>query len=88
MARQVDHVISVATDGMTTLFKASEVLEQTMGAYRYARFAAQDDFDLKRQTSKLLGEFDETLKAMIKCRLEARLDEATIREENCSKKLG
>lgn len=78
----------MATRGQTTLFKASEVLEMTMGAYHYARFAAQDGFDLKRQTSRLLSEFDETLKAMTECRLESRLDEASNKEEQCTRKLG
>ena len=85
---QVNDVINVATKGQTTLFKASEVLEQTMEAYRYARFAARDDFDLKRQSGQLLRDYDETLKAMIKCRLDSQLDEASQKEDECSRKLG
>lgn len=88
VSSQVDHVISMATQGKTTLFKASEVLEQTMDAYRYARFAAQDNFDLKRASGRLLSEYDETLKAMIRCRLEAQLDEALSKEEECTRQLG
>lgn len=83
----MDSVIDAATRGQTTLFKASEVLEQTMDAYRYARFAAKDDFDLKRRSGQLLRDYDETLKEMIKCRLDSRLDEASNKEEECSKKL-
>ena len=81
-------MISMATQGKTTLYKASEVLEQTMDAYRYARFASLDGFDLKRMSSKLLSEYDETLKAMIRCRLEAQLDEASSKEDECTRKLG
>ena len=88
MSSQVDNVVNIATRGQTTLFKASEVLEQTMEAYRYARFAARDDFDLKRKSGQLLRDYDETLKAMIKCRLDSQLDEASHKEEECSKKLG
>ena len=88
VSSQVDHVITVATQGQTTLFKASEVLEQTMDAYRYARSAAQDDFELKRKSGALLNEYDETLKAMIKCRLESQLDEASNKEDHCSRILG
>ena len=85
---QVDHVITVATRGQTTLFKASEVLEQSMQAYRYARFASRDDFNLKRKTGQLLNEYDNTLKAMIKCRLDSQLDEASNKEEECTRTLG
>ena len=88
ISSQVDHVISVATLGQTTLFKASEVLEQSMDAYHYARFAAQDDFELQRKSGKLLTDYDLTLKAMIRCRLESQLDEALSKEEECSRKLG
>ena len=80
-------VIDVATKGQTTLFKASEVLEQTMEAYRYARFAERDDFDLKRRSGQLLRDYDETLKAMIRCRLDSQLDEASQKEEECSRQL-
>ena len=59
-----------------------------MEAYRYARFAARDDFDLKRSSGQLLRDYDETLKAMIRCRLEAQLDEASNKEDECSRKLG
>ena len=88
VSSRVDDVINVATKGQTTLFKASEVLEQTMEAYRYARFAARDNFDLKRQSGQLLRDYDETLKAMIKCRLDSHLDEASQKEEECSRQLG
>ena len=88
VSQQVNNVIDFATKGQTTLFKASEVLEQTMEAYRYARFAAKDNFDLKRQSGQLLRDYDETLKAMIKCRLESQLDEASQKEEECSRQLG
>ena len=87
VSSQVNGVIDVATKGQTTLFKASEVLEQTMEAYRYARFAARDDFDLKRQSGQLLRDYDETLKAMIRCRLDSQLDEASQKEEECSRQL-
>ena len=87
VSSQVDDVIKVATQGQTTLFKASEVLEQTMDAYRYARFAARDGFDLKRKSEQLLRDYDETLKAMIKCRLDSQLDVASSKEEECSRKL-
>ena len=88
ISSQVNGVIDMATKGQTTLFKASEVLEQTMEAYRYARFAARDDFNLKRQSGQLLRDYDKTLKAMIRCRLDSQLDEALQKEEECSRQLG
>ena len=59
-----------------------------MEAYRYARFAARDNFDLKRRSGQLLRDCDETLKAMIRCRLELQLDEASQKEKECLRQLG
>ena len=81
-------MIKLATQGQVNLFKASEVLEQTMEAYRYARFAALDDFNLKYGSRQLMRDYDETLKAMIRCQLESQLIEASKKEEECSRKLG
>ena len=88
VSSQVDNVITLATKGQTTLFKACEMLEQTMEAYRYARFAAQYDFNLKHRSRQLLRDYHETLKAMIRCQLESQLDEASKKEEECSRMLG
>ena len=88
VSSQVNSVIYMATKGKTTLFKASEILEQTMEAYRYARFAARDNFDLKHRSGQLLRDYDETLKAMIRCRLDLQLDEASQKEKECLRQLG
>ena len=85
---KVDHVISVATEGKTTLFKASELLEFTMEPFQYARRSAQDNFDLSRKSSEALRSYDSSFTDMMKARLTADMTCATSCEEDCLQHLG
>ena len=60
----MDGATTLAKEGMTSLFKASQLLEFTFDAYQYARLAAQDQFDLKRQSVQYLKQFEETFKTV------------------------
>ena len=76
-------MIQMATDGKTTLFKASEMLEITMEPFQYARRSAQDDFDLSRRSSESLERYDSTFTDMMSARLNARMESACDCEEKC-----
>ena len=49
----------MAKEGEPSLFKASQLLEFTFEAYQYARGAAQDKYDLKRNSEQHLSKFGE-----------------------------
>lgn len=76
-------MITVATEGKTTLFKASELLEFTMEPFQYARRSAQDDFDLSRRSVDALRSYDRSFTEMMKFRLGAKMSEAAACEEEC-----
>lgn len=76
-------MIQVATDGKTTLFKASELLEFTMEPFQYARRSAQDDFDLSRKSREALESYDSSFKEMMEARLTAEMERAAACEEKC-----
>ena len=53
----------LATEGATSLFKASQLLEFTFDAYQYARgAAAQSQFDLDRKAELHLTKFEEAFR--------------------------
>ena len=56
----------MAKQGETSLFKASQLLEFTFEAYQYARWAAQDQYDLKRTSEQHLTKFEEDFKNVCK----------------------
>ena len=85
---KVDHVIHMATEGKTTLFKASELLEFTSEAFQYARRAALDKFDLSRESGKTLDSYDQSFSQLIGARMEAKMDQAQDSEESCLHYLG
>ena len=60
--QKVDRATTLAKEGETSLFKASQLLEFTFEAYQYARGAARDDFDLKRASERHLSKFEEDFK--------------------------
>ena len=82
------HVIAVATEGKTTLFKASELLEFTMEPFQYARRAAQDNFDLSRHSADSLRSYDSSFTKMMSARLESDMALASSCEEDCFRHLG
>ena len=49
---------------MTSLFKASQLLEFTFDAYQYARGAARDQFDLSRRSEQHIKQFEEMFKSV------------------------
>ena len=81
-------MINVATEGKTTLFKASELLEFTMEPFQYARRSAQDDFDLSRKSADSLRDYDSSFKEMMSARLNADMAVASECEEKCVSHLG
>ena len=85
---KVKHVITVATEGKTTLFKASELLEFTMEPFQYARRAAQDNFDLSRQSVDSLKSYDNAFTKMMSARLDSDMTMASSCEESCFRHLG
>jgi hypothetical protein len=85
--QKVDRATDMAKQGETSLFKASQLLEFTFEAYQYARWAAQDQYDLKRTSEQHLTKFEEDFKNMIKYRLEADLAKAAVELENCQHSL-
>lgn len=85
--QKVDKATQLATDGETSLFKASQLLEFTFEAYQYARGAAQDQFDLKRNSERYLTKFEEDFKNMISSRMDAELERATAELVNCQRAL-
>lgn len=54
--------MKLAKAGQTSLFKASQLLEFTFDAYQYARLSSQDQFDLKRQCTEHMTEFEEAFR--------------------------
>ena len=60
--QKVDRATSLATEGETSLFKASQLLEFTFDAYQYSRGAAKDPFDLSRSSEHHLSKFEEDFK--------------------------
>ena len=54
--------MKLAKAGQTSLFKASQLLEFTFDAYQYARLSSQDQFDLKRQCTKHVADFEEAFR--------------------------
>ena len=60
--QRVDQATALAKEGMTSLFKASQLLEFTFDAYQYARGAAQDQYDLARKNEQHLAEFEKPFK--------------------------
>ena len=85
---KVNNVIKVAKEGETTLFKASQLLEFTSEAFRYAREASQNKSDLQRVSVESLKKYDETFTKMIESRINARMDEAGDQQEECFEFLG
>ena len=88
---QVDHVIHIATEGKTTLFKASELLEFTLNSFLYARQLALDKFDLFRRAGQALDESDQDFQRMISARMVGdpeHMDLAQQCEEECLSHLG
>lgn len=81
-------MITVATEGKTTLFKASELLEFTMEPFQYARRAAQDNFDLSRLSADSLRSYDSSFTKMMSARLESDMPLASSCEEDCFRHLG
>lgn len=88
MSKKVDDVIRIATEGKTTLFKASELLEFTLESFQYARRSALDQFDLSRRSGKALSDFDSSFKKMMSARLDTNMDLALECEEQCLHQLG
>ena len=85
---KVNHVIKVATEGKTTLFKASSLLEFTSEAFQYARRSMQNKFDLSRKSGEILDSYDQSFHKMMDARLVANMDEAQDSEEICLQYLG
>ena len=85
---KVDHVIQMATDGKTTLFKASELLEFTQGAFQYARNLALNEVVLSAQSEEGLSNFDACFHKMMRARLDTNMDSALQCEEDCLRHLG
>lgn len=88
---QVDQVIHMATEGKTTLFKASELLEFTLNSFLYARQLALDKFDLFRRSGQALDESDRDFQRMISARMVGdpeHMDLAQQCEEKCLSHLG
>lgn len=85
---KVDHVIQVATDGMTTLFKASELLEFTFESFLYARRVTKDSFKLTGESSDILDQFDQLFSQMMKARLETNMELAEDKENQALDCLG
>jgi hypothetical protein len=85
--QRVDRAIALATEGLTSLFKASQLLEFTFDAYQYARGAARDQFDLRRASEVHLSRFEETFKNMIGHRVNADLTQAELEMVKCKREL-
>lgn len=81
--QRVDKATTLAQEGTTSLFKASQLLEFTFDAYQYARGAAKNDFDLKRECEQHLTEFEQTFKNGISYRLKADLDQSEVEFDKC-----
>ena len=62
----------LATEGATSLFKASQLLEFTFDAYQYARGAAQSQFNLERKAELHLAKFEEAFRN-VRLRVHARV---------------
>ena len=80
---KVNHVIQVAKEGKTTLFKASELLEFTLSAFQYARWLARDRFDLSRRSGGNLKESDDSFHQMLSARLNTEMSSAARCEKAC-----
>ena len=78
----------LAKEGQTSLFKASQLLEFTSSSYKYARFASHDAYDLKRESQQLLGQYDQTFRKLVDCRITADMPGAEAQQEDCFRRLG
>ena len=85
---KVTHAIQLANAGKTSLFKASQLLEFTSSSYKYARFASHDNFDLKRESKRLLCEYDKTFRQLVDCRIRTDMGGAETQQEECFRQLG
>ena len=81
-------MIHVATEGKTTLFKASELLEFSMNAFQYGRQLAKSRIDLALASWRALEKFDKTFHQMVCARLSADMSLAAQCEEDCVEQLG
>ena len=85
---KVTHAIQLANEGKTSLFKASQLLEFTSSSYKYARFASHDKSDLKRESKRLLCEYDETFRQLVDCRIRTDMAGAEMQQQQCFRQLG
>ena len=86
--KKLSEVNRIAKDGNSSTFTASGSLETTMPAFSYGRTAALDRFDLKKEGSEILAEYDETFVGTIQSQLEYDIDGAEQKMAHCFKLLG
>ena len=84
---KVELVMSMAHEGETSLFKASELLDGIFEAYQYARAAAGDKYDIQRRSQRLLDKYDESFKQMIRSRINTNIPDAEMYQAQCFEEL-
>ena len=84
----VETVIKEANTGQTTLFKASDLLEVTADAFKYARGACLDNFKLERKSASKLREYDEMFKQVIEHRIGKKMSDSQKAMKRCRDLLG
>ena len=84
----VETVIKEANTGQTTLFKASDLLEVTADAFKYARGACCDNFRLERKSTSKLREYDEMFKQVIEHRIGKKMSDSQKAMKRCRELLG
>ena len=84
----VNGVVTMATDGHTSSYAASQNLEATQTAFKYGRTAALDNFQLSHGGRQLLTEYDKTLTSVLQHRIDTKVDEAQAALNKCYKLLG
>lgn len=85
---KVERVIQDATQGKTTPYKASALLEFTSDIFLYARRLALDRFSLSHGYNKALNRFDEVFGKMMSARLASNMDDAQSYADECEHCVG
>ena len=84
----VEHTIQKATEGKTTLYKASALLEFTSNIFLYTHRSTQDRFNISHQHMKLLDQFDDMFGKMMSARLNTNMEQAQNYSDKCVRCVG